>query len=180
MAAVAKSKHENHLHDTEARWFAVYAKFKCEKVVWQNLQKKGIESYLPLQTVTRRYTRKVKTHHIPPISCYVFVKVSKEDYVRVLETDHVLEYVKIGRNLIAIPEREIDVLRRVVGEGVVTEIEPTRYQVGDRVEIIAGRLTGLSGQLVETDNGKRMVVKLETLGQDLYMQVAPELLSKAA
>ena len=179
MLAEAIAKKENHLHHTETSWFAVYTRFKCEKVVLQALKKKGIECYVPLQEVKRQYTRKIKTHHIPLISCYAFVKVNKADYIRVLETDYVLEYVKIGRNLIAIPEKEIDLLKRIVGEGLVTAIEPRSMKIGDKVEIIAGRLTGLHGKLVETDHGKRMVVQLEALGQDLFMEVAPELLRKA-
>ncbi|MEM0994734.1 MAG: UpxY family transcription antiterminator [Bacteroidota bacterium] len=178
MAATAIAQKENHLHHTEARWFAIYTRYKCEKVVLQNLKNKGIECYVPLQEVKRQYTRKVKTHHIPLISCYAFVKVNKADYVRVLETDYVLEYVKIGRNLIAIPEQEIDLLKRIVGEGLVTAIEPSSVKVGDQVELIAGRLTGLKGKLVETNHGKRMVVQLETLGQDLIIEVSPELLRR--
>ncbi|MEM1328202.1 MAG: UpxY family transcription antiterminator [Bacteroidota bacterium] len=170
---------ENHLHDTEERWFAVYTRFKCEKVVHKDLQAKGIECYVPLQEVTRRYTRKIKTHHIPLISCYVFVKVNRKNYVRVLETDYVLNYVKIGRNLIAIPEEEIEILKAVTREGVITAIEDRQLQVGDNVEIIGGRLTGLKGKLIETDNGKRLVVELEMLGKDIYMEVSPELLRKA-
>jgi transcription antitermination factor NusG len=170
---------ENHLHDTEARWFAVYTRYKCEKVVYKNLQAKGIECYVPLQEVTRRYTRKIKTHQIPLISCYVFVKVNRSNYVRVLETDYVLEYVKIGRNLIAIPEKEINILRAVAREGIIEAIETTKLQVGDQVEIIGGRLTGLQGKLIETDQGKRLVVELEMLGKDIYMQVSPKLLRKA-
>ena len=169
---------ENHLHDTEARWFAVYTRYKCEKVVLKDLQAKAIESYVPLQEVTRRYTRKIKTHQIPLISCYVFVKVSKKDYVKVLETDYVLQYVKIGRNLIAIPDKEIELLKAVTREGVLTAVEDRKLQIGDQVEIIGGKLTGLSGKLVETDDGKRLVVELELLGKDLYMQIPATLLRK--
>ena len=106
------------------------------------------------------------------------MKVNRKNYVRVLETDYVLNYVKIGRNIIAIPEEEIEILKAVTREGVVTAIEERQLQVGDKVEIIGGRLTGLKGKLIETDEGKRLVVELEMLGKDIHMQVAPELLRK--
>lgn len=170
---------ENHLHHSEQRWFAVYTKYKCEKLVNKQLQRKGIEVYLPLQKVVRRYTSRIKRLELPLISCYIFVKVSQQDYIQVLETNNVLEFVKIGRNLISIPEREIEILRRVVGEGNVLEIEPTRYQVGDRVEIISGGLTGMSGKLVTVHNKKRFVVELETIGYSLHMEVEPAILQRA-
>ena len=169
---------EDHLHDTEVRWFAVYTKFKCEKVAFKHLQAKGIHAYLPIQKVTKRYTRKVKHLELPLISCYVFVKVAKPHYIPILETEHILEFVKIGRNLIAIPEKEIDILKRIVGEGTPFEIELTRYQVGDRVEIIAGGLTGMAGTLVNIQGEKRFIVELETLGYSLNLQVEPQVLRK--
>ncbi|MEK7255619.1 MAG: transcription termination/antitermination NusG family protein, partial [Bacteroidota bacterium] len=77
---------ESHLDGVEPKWFAVYTRYKSEKVVQRLLQNKKIESYLPLQRVTRRYTRKIKHHDIPLISCYIFVKIVRAEYVPVLET----------------------------------------------------------------------------------------------
>ncbi|MEZ4957062.1 MAG: transcription termination/antitermination NusG family protein, partial [Saprospiraceae bacterium] len=63
--------YENHLHASEPKWFAVYTRSKSEKVVKRLLASKNIECYLPLQKVTRRYTRKIKSYEIPLISCYI-------------------------------------------------------------------------------------------------------------
>lgn len=76
---IATSNHENHLHPIESRWFAVYTRSKSEKVVKRLLDQKNIENYLPLQKVTRRYTRKIKSYEIPLISCYIFVKIAKNN-----------------------------------------------------------------------------------------------------
>ena len=80
----------NQLHDTEARWFAVYTRYKREKIVRKQLSDKGIECYLPLQQFTRHYTRKVKQVQLPLISCYIFVKICKPEYIKVLETPEVV------------------------------------------------------------------------------------------
>ena len=68
---------EDHLHPTEARWFAVYTGYKHEKKVVELLTQKGITAYTPLHRVTRRYTRKVKHVELPLINCYVFVQITK-------------------------------------------------------------------------------------------------------
>ncbi|MCC6726041.1 MAG: UpxY family transcription antiterminator [Saprospiraceae bacterium] len=166
------------LHESEPHWFAVYTRFKSEKVVKQLLTNKGIESYLPLQKVTRRYTRKIKQHEIPLISCYVFVKIVKDEYVPVLETDNVVNFVKFKKNLVAIPENEMDLLKWVVGEGDEVIAEPGSYKEGDLVELISGKLTGLKGRLVEKQGKKQMVVELETIGFSLQMTVDVSLLRK--
>jgi transcription antitermination factor NusG len=169
---------ENHLHQTEPRWFAVYTRFKSEKVVKRLLDAKNIENYLPLQSITRRYTRKLKTHDIPLISCYIFVRIVRSEYVPVLETENVVKFIRFAKNLLSIPEEEINILRRVVGEQIEVEAEPGLIREGDLVEVIGGKLTGLRGRLVEKQGKKHMVVELETVGYSLKMNIDAALLRK--
>ena len=176
--STAALQYENHLDATEARWFAVYARYKREKMVAQRLQEKGIEYYLPLQRLTRRYTRKVKHVELPLISGYLFARITRAEYVRVLETQDVIQFVRFSRNLVSIPEREIEIIRRVVGEDIEIEIESSSFQLGDAVEIIGGQLTGLKGILMERRSGKNFVIELESLGYSLLMQVDPALLHR--
>ncbi len=168
----------NQLHPSEARWFAVRTNYKREKLVKQLLERKGIANYLPLRQVTRRYTRKVRTLELPLISCYVFVKIVRSQYVPVLETPDVLGFVKMRKDLLAIPDEEIELLRRIAGEGIEVVADPAQYCEGDRVEIIGGNLTGLQGRLVAIDGSRVFVVELEHIGYSLRMHVPAHLLRK--
>ncbi len=170
---------ENHLHPTEYKWFAVYTQSRGEKTAFKRLQAKGINVYLPLQKKIRIYGRKKREVEFPLITCYLFVKVTKKEYVKVLETEGVLNYVKFNRNLISIPDAEIDLLRRVLGEGWEVETTETGdWKVGDTVEINQGRLVGTRGTLVSKDGKKLFTVELATLGLGLRMEVDKELLTK--
>lgn len=167
------------MHESEPRWFAVYTRYKSEKMVHQLLSNKKIHSYVPLQKVTRRYVRKIKVHDIPLISCYVFVKIIKDEYVPVLETENVVKFIRFAKSLYAIPEDEIDILRRIVGEdGLEIHAEPGVFHEGDMVEIISGRLTGIKGRLVEKTGKKQMVIELENIGYSLRLNVDVSLLRK--
>lgn len=170
--------HVNHLSDTEARWFAVYTKFRREKLVRKRLRERGIEVYLPLQSKTHKYQRKIKHVELPLINCYIFTKITKQEYIPVLETPDVVYFVRIAKDLIAIPDSEIETMKRVVGEGKDIEVQEGSYQMGDEVEIIGGNLTGLKGWLVSTENEKNLVIELENLGYSLRMTVEPNLLRK--
>ena len=170
---------ENHLHPETPRWFAVYCRSKSEKVVQRLLENKRIACYLPLQKVTKRYTRKIKTYEVPLITCYVFVRIVKDQYVPVLETENVVRFVRIARNLISIPDEEIQLLQRIVGEGYEVEAEAGTFSEGDRVEVIGGKLTGLKGKLVEKAGKKQMVVALDTVGYSLKMNIDVSLLRKS-
>jgi transcriptional antiterminator RfaH len=169
---------ENHLHQSEQKWFAVRTRSKSEKVVINRLQEQGIEVYLPLLPVTRHYTRKVKHYQLPLISCYVFVKICRQDYLSVLKTDHVVDFVRFSKNLIAIPEREIDLLRRIVGETSAVQAEPLDLEKGDLVEVIAGQLTGLQGKLVDRKGKKNFLVDLKTIGYSLRIEIKEAFLRK--
>lgn len=166
------------LDESLPRWFAVYLRYKREKVVHESLLKKGIESYLPLQQFTRHYTRKIRVVNLPLISCYIFVRITKKNYVPVLETPDVVNFVRFSNELIAIPEDEIKLIQRILGEGIEVEAESNAYQEGDVVEIIGGNLTGIRGILLHPDNKKNFQVELTHTGYSLRMQVDRKLLRK--
>jgi transcription antitermination factor NusG len=181
MKTATQQQPENHLSGKEARWFAVYTNYKREKMVASRFEKKGIEYFLPLQKVTRRYTRKVKHLELPLISCYIFVKIQKKQYAPVAETLDVLKFIKFSRNLIAIPEAEINIMRLVVGEGIEIEARESRnidLRSGDKVEILGGNLTGMKGTLLEQKNEKNFAIELENMGLSLIIDVDPSLLQK--
>jgi len=170
---------ENHLDQVDSRWFAVYTKYKREKTVKRDLEAKGITTFLPIQKLVRVYTSKRKTVELPLISCYIFVQIIKSEYIPVLETDNVVKFTRFAKNLIAIPDREINILKQIVGEGIPVTAEASSFHKGDLVEIIAGNLTGLKGTLVEEHGEKEMIVDLATMGYSLRMKVDAKLLKKS-
>jgi transcription antitermination factor NusG len=176
--AAKNLKFENHLDELEARWFAIYTPYKREKTVQARLDKQGITTYLPLLHLTRYYTRKSKQVAMPLFNCYLFVKITKKEYIRVLETPDVLRFVRFSRNLISIPQQEIDLVRRVVGEGLEITVESLGLNAGDSVEIIGGNLTGVRGKLIKKEGKERFLVELHTLGMGLEMQIDQRLLRK--
>ena len=173
-------KPENHLVRKESRWFALYTRYKREKQVLQRLSEQGVEAYLPLRRNTRQYGKRIRHSDIPLLSCYIFTKITLKEYVRVLQTPDVVDFVKFSNNLIAIPEREIQLLRRVVDGVPELEIEPYSYQVGDKVIIASGPLTGIRGTLVERKDKKNFIVELHNIGYSLLLHVAPSMLKKAS
>jgi len=170
--------YENHLSRTEARWFAIYTGFRKEKYVQKELTRKGVESYLPTMMHTRQYVRKVKTVELPLISCYVFVKIKQPKYVPVLETEYVHGFVKFSKNLISIPEREIELMRLIVGEKLAVKAEPTTWEVGEEVEVMSGPLTGLRGKLVRRNNKREFLIELENIGYAFQLSVPLNMLRK--
>ncbi len=166
----------NHLSNTESKWFAIYTKYKCEKYVTELLGKAGIAAYVPLITKIKRYVSRVKRFDVPLINCYVFVKITQDQYVKVLETQYVMSFIKQRQNLISIPEEEINLLKRIVGEIENVQAGDIEMNVGDEVEIISGNLTGIKGRLVESGGKNKFVVQLASIGYQLSMIIDKSLL----
>lgn len=173
------AKHiENHLDEKTSKWFAVYTHFKREKACAKELKNFGINVYLPIQSVTRRYTRKVKKLYLPLIPNYAFVKITKQEYVQVLKSPHVINFVKIAKNLISIPETEIELIKRVLGETQEICIDNNKLEIGDRVEVIGGQLTGLNGTLINKENNSYLRVYLNSIGFTLQISISSNLVRK--
>ena len=168
----------NQLHPTEERWFAVYVSYKREKRVAERLHRQGIECYLPLKNVTRRYSRKVRHLELPLINCYLFVKIVKGEYVPVLQDTDVQRFLRIGKDLLYIPDEQMDLMRRVVGSQMDVAFESTPFRKGDLVEIIGGELTGIRGRLLEIEGKKRVLIQLDNFDYDLSISVEPQRLRR--
>ncbi len=173
-----KEEFTNQLDQEIPRWFAIYTNFRREKLVDRMLTQKGIQAYLPLQKVTRRYSKKIRVQQIPLLNCYLFVKITRSQYIRVLETEHVLKFIKIGKNMLCVTDEEIEIIKKVTGEGLPLEIDPSSYVEGDVVEVISGNLVGLRGTLASIEGKKRFSIALNNLGCTLKMTVDPSILRR--
>lgn len=161
----------NQLSNIDAKWFAVYTGYKREKVVKTILRSKGIEVFLPLKKAHRQWGRKKRIVELPLINCYLFVKILKKDYIPVLSTQNVVKFLKIGQALEAIPDNQIEILKRVIGEGIEMEASSEHIQKGDAVEIVAGNLIGIKGRMVEVKGKNKFVIRLDRMGFNLHLEL---------
>jgi transcription antitermination factor NusG len=163
----------NQLDANERRWFVVITGHRKEKAAARELADKQIDVYLPILHRTRVYKSKRKEVALPLINRYVFVHIKQSEYVPVLSAAYVQGFLKFGRDLIAVPDEEIALLRRITGEKRLewntVSSQEAPLPPGTPVQVIAGELTGLPGKLVEQVNGKLFVIELETLGIQLQV-----------
>ena len=97
-----------------------------------------------------------------------------DQYVPVLETNNVLKFIQFSKRVVAIPDMEIELLRRICQEQMDLQVEEISFQKGKPVEIIGGNLTGVHGMLV-AKKGKNFVVQLDHIGWGLHMEIDPSL-----
>lgn len=174
-------ENNNHvsIHTSEPRWFAVRTRSKSEKYVCTLLTRKGLNAYIPVQRLMKRYTRSTRMTEKPLINSYVFVKIVKSEYLSVLETEHVVGFVHFNRALIAIPEAEIDILRRFTLEpGLDIQTFDGKLEVGDAVRVSAGSMMGMEGRIAEIKGKKYFQVELLHMGKIFSIAIDKNFLDK--
>src|SRR5271166_5542188 len=93
----------------ELHWYAIRTRSRHEKMVAEQLEKQGIENFLPLVKSVRQWTDRTKEIEMPVFSGYSFVRMicSPAARLRVLQTHGVVAFVGINNVGTAIPDSEI-------------------------------------------------------------------------
>lgn len=166
-------------------WFVIVTKSKCEKTVKRDLERKGLEVYLPLVTRKKDYksgTRYEKNHLL--ITTYVFVKITLQERVSVLETMHVSDFIREDSKPVVIPEHEIETLKKAVKamnldpSGYGFTVEPYHFIPGDNVKVVGGTLEGMTGKLIKSEQKDRFMVQLKKIGVHLNISIHAKFLQR--
>ncbi len=154
------------------QWYAIRTRSRHEKVVSEQLEKQGIEGFLPLISRTRKWSDRVKEVEMPLFSGYSFVRVvlSSVERLKVLQTHGVVGFVGINSIGTAIPDSQIEDIRTLLGSKVPFEEE--RYlQVGQKVRIRGGALDGVEGILAAHNDDRSLVISVEPIQRSLSVRI---------
>ncbi|MGA2413962.1 MAG: UpxY family transcription antiterminator [Candidatus Sulfotelmatobacter sp.] len=157
----------------EPHWYAIRTRSRHEKMVSDQLEKLGIENFLPLVKKTRQWTDRTKEVQMPVFSGYSFVRMvfSSPARLRVLQTHGVAGLVGVNNVGTAIPDSEIQDVRALVASSLPFEEHPY-LRVGQRVRIKGGSLDGVEGILSARDEGKSLVVSVELIQRSLSVRIS--------
>jgi transcriptional antiterminator NusG len=153
-------------------WFAVQTRARHEKVVAQRLRDVGVEMFLPLVKGVHRWSDRWKTVELPLFSCYLFVRVMPNNGARlnVLLIEGVLNFVGPRGQGIAIPDEQIDSVRRLLQEQVPYCSHPF-LKIGQRVRIRSGALDGVEGILVSRSGERTLVVSVDAIDRSMAVRI---------
>ncbi len=169
MLSESMSAIENNLSD--ASWYALYTRHQHEKMVDQVLTNKGFNTFLPLYATTHNWKDRTKALSLPLFPCYVFLNGGIERRLQILTTPGIYGLVCSAGQPAAIPEVEIEAIRRVVESGARVEAHPY-LKCGNWVRVKCGPLAGIEGIYVRKKSSSRLVLSVEILGTAAAIEVA--------
>lgn len=160
------------------KWYAAYTNPRAEKQVYSRLTEKGIETFLPLQKTVRQWSDRKKLVEKPLLSSYIFVKVLPVDFPKVYQTPGVVKLVSFEGKPVSIPQNQIDNLKLLINSDAEIEVSGERFAEGDHVKVTTGSLNGLTGELIKFGRRKRVIVRIDSLEQNLIVTIPPSFLEK--
>lgn len=155
----------------KTQWYAVYTRSRHERVVSQQLQLRGVRTFLPLVNEIHRWKDRKKNLEIPLFPGYTFVNISttSEDRVRVLRVDGVVSFVGVRGEGTPIPETQIATVRELVTKA---KCAPHPFlEAGQRVRIRGGCLDGIEGIFVAHNGDRNIVVSIEAIHRSVAMRL---------
>lgn len=155
------------------KWFAVYTSNNHEKKVEQHLRMRDIETFLPLHTVSKKWQNRVTARvEFPLFPGYVFVKIARNQTAKVLDVALVHFIVGNGREALALPDAEVEILRVGLRQ---RQVDPHPYlKVGDLARIRCGPLAGLQGVVLRKDGQLRIVLSVDAISKSIAVHVTAE------
>ena len=164
--------------NNEKKWYAIYTRPRAEKLVDERLVEEEIESFLPLQKVYRIWSDRKKLVEKPLISSYVFVKTNSLNFPNVYKIPGVVKFVTFESIPVSIPQKQIDILRLLINSDAEIEVSSENFAKGDNVEVVSGSLVGLTGELIKIGSHNRVVVRIDSLNQNLILKIPIAFLRK--
>ena len=151
-------------------WYALQVWVRKESVIATQLEGQGFECFLPKYKSLREWSDRTKEVEQPLFPGYVFCRFDYTERRPVVVTPGVLQVVGCGRTPLAVDDREIEAIQTAVASGISSQPWPY-LEVGERVKIHTGKLSGLEGILVNFKGNHRVVLSVSLLQRSVALEV---------
>jgi transcription antitermination factor NusG len=152
-------------------WYAIQTRYRFERRVTASLQRQGIETFIPLLEEIHRWSDREKDIQSPLFSGYTFARLDLSPKLKkaVLETEGVIGFVRSGGEVVPVPSRQLEDLRKLLSQKVPCALAAF-LTVGQRVRIRGGCLDGLEG-ILEQNDAKRLIVSVGPIRCAVAIQI---------
>ncbi len=152
------------------RWFAIQARLRYENFVAAWLRDKSYECFLPTYWCRRQWSDRIKDLELPLFPGYLFCRFNPQDRLPILRTPGLISIVGIAQNPVPVDEAELAAVRALVSSGLPHQPWPY-VNIGQRVRIQYGALSGLEGILQSFKGRHRIVVSVSMLQRSVATEI---------
>ncbi len=154
----------------QVNWYAAYTCARHEKRAAEVLNRKAVETFLPLYEAVHRWKNGLARVQLPLFPSYIFVRIALADRLQVLEVPSIVRLVGFNGRPAPLPETDIETMRSCLGQG--PSFEPHPYlQAGRPVRVARGPLEGLEGTVVRRKSHTRLVISLHLIMRSVAVEM---------
>jgi transcription antitermination factor NusG len=151
-------------------WFAIWTRSRAEKMVHEQVQRKGFDVFLPTVTRWSRWKDRRKQVDWPLFPGYCFARFDPRESLQILNCTGVATIVSFDGRLAPVPAAEVEAIRRLIESSL--QFDPCPFiKEGERVEVAHGPLKGVTGLLVKKDRHARLILTVELIGRAVAVTV---------
>ena len=160
-------------------WYALQVRSRKEGYIASQIQGQGFECLLPTYKSIRKWSDRVKELEQPLFPGYLFCRFDFQNRRPIVTTPGVLQVVGFGKTATPVADEEIRALQLALSSDMPKQPWPY-LEIGQRVQVIYGNLTGLEGILVNVKGNHRVVLSVTLLQRSVAMEVETSWLSPVA
>jgi transcriptional antiterminator RfaH len=154
----------------EQVWHAVHTRYQQEMQVDRLLKMKGFDTFLPMFGTVHQWKDRKKEIMEALFPGYLFLANIGEQKLPILTTPGVCSIVSVAGLPAAIPNNEIESIRRALASPYRVERHPYLHE-GDCVVVQEGPLAGVRGIFVRKGKAARLVLSVEMLGRAAAVEI---------
>jgi len=149
-------------------WYALQTRYQCEKRVDLALRDVGFETFAPVRAEQRRWSDRTKLIQSPLFPGYTFVRMETDSksLLKVMRLPGIVRFVTTGRELVPIPDEEIEAVRGLLQSHEAYEAAPFPA-LGERVRIRGGCLDGIEGIITSHLNRREIIISVGAIRRSL-------------
>ncbi|MEX0777522.1 MAG: transcription termination/antitermination NusG family protein [Phycisphaeraceae bacterium] len=154
-------------------WFVLHAKPRQEKALAAALEQMHIACFLPLQNLVRSHGGRKTQVELPLFPGYLFLRGSVEQAYDADRTRRVVSIIRVVDQK-QIEDDLLNIARALRGKAPLL---PYPYlKTGIRAEVRAGALRGLQGIIESRSSPQRLILRVQTLGRAVSVEIDGSLL----
>ena len=151
-------------------WYALYTVVRHEKVVNTTLEKKNIDSFLPMRKVVNRWKDRKKEIQIPLFPGYLFIHATRDEIYTSLNTRSVVRVLGNSNGPTSIPNLQIEELKKILENDMVFNTH-SLITLGKEVIVKQGPLEGFKGKVIEKRGSYKLILSLDLIKRSVLVEI---------
>jgi len=154
-----------------AQWYAIQTRYRFERKVTAQLQRKGAETFLPVLEQVHRWSDRHKRVDSPLFAGYTFARFDLSSDLRreLLHTRGVIGLLTFAGQAAPVPAKQIHDLQLLLSHKFPCALRPF-LKVGQKVRVCGGCLDGVEGILRQAGE-KELVIAIEPIQRSVAIRI---------